>query len=252
MMRIGLQRLASVLMLLFLGACTLDSISPASAGREATQAVKAGDALMEQPTGKNQTIAARYYKKAAELGDSWGAYKYANMLFDGTGVPKDVPAAVGFYDQAASKGNPWAQYRLGEIYVDGTGVAKDPERGRALLEKASQQKNAWAQYRLGDIYLNGTDTPKDLDRALKYLTPSAKAGNDWAQLRLGEYYAGGIDVAKGRSYLEQSAAQGNSYAQYGLANLILDQDPTRAKDLLRKAAAAGNDLAAKRLKQLGG
>lgn len=252
MIRVGVQRLASVLMLLFLGACTLDTMSTASAGSEAMQAVKAGDALMKQPNERNLVIAARYYKKAADLGDAWGAYKYANMLYEGQGIPKDVPSAVNYYAIAANKNNEWAQYRLGEFYVDGTGVEKDPVRGRELLEKAAQQKNAWAQYRLGDIYLNGTDTTKDVERALKYLSPSAEAGNAWAQLRLGEYYANGGDVAKGRSYLEKSAAQDNSFAQYALANLVFDQDPTRAKELLRKAADAGNELAAKRLEQLGG
>jgi TPR repeat protein len=55
-----------------------------------------------------------------------------------------------------------------------------------------------------------------------------------------------------RAYLEKSAAQDISYAQFALANLIMDQEPQRARTLLQAAAAAGNQLAAKRLTQIAG
>ena len=165
---------------LALGACTTDLISQegSAGGYKAFEAVKAGDAILNRPGPADNATAARYYKKAAVLGGSWGQYKYANMLLDGKGVPQNKAAAADYYAKAAEQDNAWAQLRLGEMYSDGNGVTKDSARALELLTKSAAQKNAWAQFRLGEIYLDGTGTPKNVDRGVKNLTLSADHGHN--------------------------------------------------------------------------
>lgn len=215
-------RIFDVLLLSLLTACTIDAATKMDdeSSASARQSFQSGDTLMKLGGAKNEALAARYYKRAAELGSHWGHYKYGTMLLEGKGVPKDVPAAAQSFAKAAEENNAWAQYQLGVLYVDGNGVAKDVPRGMALLSKAAEQNIGWAQYRLGDLYATGSDVPQDL--------------------------------VKARPFLEKAAAQDISYAQFALANLIIDKDPQRAKTLLQKAAAAGNQLAVKRLTQLAG
>jgi len=215
-------RILDVLLLSVLTACTIDAATKMDddSSLAARQAFQAGDTLMKLGGAKNEVLAARYYKRAADMGSDWGNYKYGTMLLEGKGVAKDIPAAAQAFNTAAEQGNGWAQYQLGVLYLDGDGVPQDTSRGTALLGKAADQNISWAQYRLGDMYATGTGVPQDLTKA--------------------------------RAYLEKSAAQDISYAQFALANLIMDKEPQRAKTLLQTAAAAGNQLAAKRLAKIAG
>ncbi len=213
-------RIIDVLLLSVLTACTIDAATKMDddSSLAARQAFQAGDTLMKQGGAKNEALAARYYKRAADMGSHWGHYKYGTMLLEGKGVAQNVPAAAAAFAKAAEENNGWAQYQLGVLYMDGNGVPKDVPRGAALLAKAAEQNIGWAQYRVGEMYASGTDVPQDL--------------------------------VKARSYLEKASAQDISYAQFALANLIIDNEPQRARTLLQEAAAAGNQLAAKRLAQL--
>jgi len=47
-------------------------------------------------------------------------------LFNGTGVPKNEPAAVKYLKRASLRGNPVAQNRLARLYILGKGVEADP------------------------------------------------------------------------------------------------------------------------------
>lgn len=213
-------RIFDILLLSVLTACTIDVASKMDddSSLAARQAFQAGDTLLKQGGAKNEALAARYYKRAADMGSHWGQYKYGTMLLEGKGVAQNVPAAAEAFAKAAEENNGWAQYQLGVLYMDGNGVPKDVARGSALLIKAADQNIGWAQYRVGDMYASGTDVPQDL--------------------------------AKARIYLEKAATQDISYAKFALANLILEKEPQRARTLLQEAAAAGNQLAAKRLAQL--
>jgi len=215
-------RILDVLLLSLLTACTIDAATRMDddSSLAARQAFQAGDTLMKQGGAKNEALAARYYKRAADMGSAWGQYKYGTMLLEGKGVAKDVPAAAEAFAKAVEQNNGWAQYQLGVLYMDANGVPKDTARGAALLAKAADQNIGWAQYRVGEMYATGADVPQDL--------------------------------VKARAYLEKAAAQDITYAQFALANLIIDKDPQRAKTLLRQAADAGNQLAAKRLAQITG
>ena len=72
----------------------------------------------EENVMKNNEQAAGWYKRAAELGDSNGSRRYADMLKAGKGVAKDVKLAIQYYAVAAEKGESEAAFILGEYLRD--------------------------------------------------------------------------------------------------------------------------------------
>ena len=69
--------------------------------------------------------AGDWYQRAAGLGDSWGMYNLANMLFDGRGVAQDRSAAIAHYERAARLGHARAMNLLGRCLEEGWGAPRD-------------------------------------------------------------------------------------------------------------------------------
>ena len=57
-----------------------------------------------QKTGQ-ATEAASYYKRSADLGDTYAQDQYGKCLWFGLGIPKDPPAAVPYFERAAAAGS---------------------------------------------------------------------------------------------------------------------------------------------------
>ena len=67
----------------------------------------------------------RWYRLAAEQGDSSAQLDLGFMYGNGEGVLKDAAEAVRWYRLAAEQGNAIAQYNLGVMYGNSAGVLKD-------------------------------------------------------------------------------------------------------------------------------
>jgi len=61
---------------------------------------------------KNPSLAAQWYKRAAELGDVNAAFAYGAMLAEGRGVEKDRTAAGAMFERAARTGHAAANYNV--------------------------------------------------------------------------------------------------------------------------------------------
>ena len=60
------------------------------------------------------TAAAPWYHRSADAGHGWGEYNYANLLFDGRGVPQDRPACGRSWPRAGDElARPLPRRRLG-------------------------------------------------------------------------------------------------------------------------------------------
>ncbi|CAG8555483.1 16764_t:CDS:2, partial [Racocetra fulgida] len=82
-----------------------------------------------------QQAAMRYYKEAADYGDSNGQLSYGHGLFLGNGVLEDKREARRYFELSSKNGNIDAMYNLGGIlYTDG-----NTERGESLLVQAAQK-----------------------------------------------------------------------------------------------------------------
>lgn len=88
---------------------------------------------------------------------------------------------------------------------------------------------------------------QDFDRALRIYTSLAEQGDPQAQYQLANFYLKGIAVSKNdrtaQSWLEKAASAQLPDAQYALAQLIREEQPKRAEELLEAAAAQGQRAA---------
>ena len=65
--------------------------------------------------------AARVFKSSGEIGNTDAQRSYANMLYDGQGVEKDLDQAFTWYKKAAESGNAKAMYQLAYMCLNNRG-----------------------------------------------------------------------------------------------------------------------------------
>jgi len=82
--------------------------------------------------------AARWYRRAADLGNVAAMFHLAAMYDQGRGVPMDHGEAARWYGKAAAARYGPAEYRLGLMYESGDGVPADRTRAAALFKAAAK------------------------------------------------------------------------------------------------------------------
>lgn len=204
--------------------------------------------------------AVRYYKKAAELGNSVAMYKLGECYYNGKGgVDQDYKEAVEWYKKAIEQGNVLAQNALGECYTEGRGVEQDYEKAVEMFKKAAEQGAAVAQLNLGKRYIKGQGVEKDFEKAFEWCKKSAEQGYADAQWGIGFCYYEGWhieqDFTKAIKWLQKAAEQGHRSAIYELGICYaegkgVEQDYAKAVEWYKKSAQQGYSDAIVRLKRL--
>ena len=138
---------------------------------------------------KENTLATRIFRIAAEIGFAPAQNKYAVCCEKGIGMPSDEGAAVVWYTRAANGGFPPALLNLANCYKLGIGTEKDPRRAIALYEKAATLGDAAAQYILANAYIEGELVSSDLAAAIDWYKKAALQGHVKAANRLHEISA---------------------------------------------------------------
>jgi TPR repeat protein len=64
---------------------------------------------------RDYAIAAYWYERAAEQGDTGAAYILASMYEQGDGVPQDEQRALRWYVEASADGEPAARIKAEEL-----------------------------------------------------------------------------------------------------------------------------------------
>ena len=106
---------------------------------------------------------------------------------------QDMNEAVKWYRKAAEQGNSSAQCNLGICYYKGQGVAEDNEQAIKWFRKAAEQEEAVAQYFIGECYENGYGVREDIDEAIKWYRKAAEQGDEDAIEKLEELENGESD-----------------------------------------------------------
>lgn len=90
-------------------------------------------------TGVQEDVAeaARWLHKAAQQGDSDSQFLFGHICFD----TKEFSLAEHFFMEAAKQGHSDAQYKLATMYENGSGVPKDIHAAVLLYNKAAAQGN---------------------------------------------------------------------------------------------------------------
>jgi len=99
---------------------------------------------------QDYTLAAFWYRKAAEQGSAAAQYSLANLYHNGQGVTRDHTEATFWWCKAAEHGNADAQWWLGIAYYYGKGVPQDYVMADLWYRKAAEQKEKYALRKFGD------------------------------------------------------------------------------------------------------
>jgi hypothetical protein len=126
--------------------------------------------------GKDDTEAARWYRKAAEQGFAGAQFNLARAYADGRGVSKDDVEAAKWCRKSADQGFAYAQIMLSAMYNSGTGVPQSDHEAATLLLKAAEQGVPIAQHYIGLMYGAGKGVTEDYIEAYKWLSLAAARG----------------------------------------------------------------------------
>lgn len=168
--------------------------------------------------------AAKYYQKAAELGDSHAQSNLGYCYYFGKGVKQNYSEAVRWFREAANKNYEYAQYFLGYCYYYGKGLTVDYSEAFKWYLKSGEAGFGKSQYRLGICYYYGRGVMVDFKESTKWFLRSANKGCIEAQFSAGLAYEYGYGVEK---------------------------NMTEAKKWYKKAAEQGHEKAIKKINELG-
>lgn len=81
----------------------------------------------------------------AQAGDLQAQVALAGILeTGGSGLARNLPAALAWYRRAAERGDAVAQMNLGDRYARGAGLGRDPVQALAWFTLAAEQGRRWA------------------------------------------------------------------------------------------------------------
>ena len=146
------------------------------------EAINAHAELLLNGTGipRNAALAEERFKAAAELGSNAAYVNYARLQ-----ESQDMSSAQRWYRAAAERNYPPAQRIYGEILLtEGMGFYRND--GLEYLRKAAAAKDAPAAYRLGQLYAAGQYVERNNDQARNYYALARDNGHSEADARLRE------------------------------------------------------------------
>ncbi|MGH7232319.1 MAG: tetratricopeptide repeat protein [Nitrospiraceae bacterium] len=105
-------------------------------------------------------------RSQAEHGDAAAQHKLGSMYWFGAeGIQQNPAEAVRWYRLAADGGNTEAQVDLGILYTEGRGVPQNSSEALRLFRAAAEKGNARAQVKIGKMYEDGRGVPRDFVQA---------------------------------------------------------------------------------------
>ena len=180
-------------------------------------------------TEKDYEKAMGYLKRSARAQNQYAAYIVGNMYYRGEGIEKDVEKAATFYNIAAEKGNPYANYMLGKIHAknekESQRYYKSAFEGFLGLEAKTPDANT--EYKLGVMKLKGLGVEQNKEEAEMYFKIAAENGNEYAQFEYAKLlleHDNDQDVKRAIRMLKRTADKGNTMAQYALGKLYAWDD----------------------------
>jgi AcrR family transcriptional regulator len=185
--RLGPQRLLMLAALLFI---TLASLAGAALLYGA-HGKMTGRATADQSASVQQMTPLI---RRAESGDAKAQSQLAFAYLRGSGVKRDIDAAVRWSREAAAKGEPDAEYLLGSLMQSGTGLSRDPKQAFAWFQRSADAGNVKAMHNLAIAYIQGNGTPKDAITAATWFARAAASGYVDSAFDLAVLYEQGLGV----------------------------------------------------------
>jgi TPR repeat protein len=142
------------------------------------------------------------------------------------------------FERAVQQGDMDAMYELGFMYEDGLGVELSHERAFEYYKQAAHLGHRRSQFNLGTMYRDGEGVLQSYQMAKQLYTLAIKHGSTDAMINLGCLYANGdlgdkrdqINMIKARDLLTKAVALGDNRAIEFLEELNDDERETAALD----------------------
>ncbi len=144
----------------------------AEAGRPSAMSTLASFYASGKGVAKDEALALKWLRKAADLGDLSAIKSLGEMYEQGVGVPKDTKEAFRLFRKAAEQDDPWGISMLACAYRDGTGVDIDHKEAVLLFRHAAEKqypprwlasvmlmKLARGSSRMVKLHCNGIERP---------------------------------------------------------------------------------------------
>jgi len=186
---------------------------------------------------KNNALAMRYFKQAAEKG-----YLPAQHIMGSYALlqDKNPEQAFAWFKKAAEANDIQAQMFCAAAYLYGVGVKKNSETAKRYYIAAAKNGDSVAQYTLADDFINSRQAANK-KLGMLWLNKSVAQGNPQAQLKLGELYASGTllehNIAKAKELIGLAVAQDYLPAIYQMGEIARqDNNLVVAMDWYKKAA----------------
>lgn len=157
----------------------------------------------------NYLEALKYYNESALQGEPKAFLQLGNMYRDGTGVEKNIRAAVQNWEIARKAGIVQASQNLGCVYWSGDGNMKNTALAIKYLQEAARENMQLSCYLLAKTYFMGRDVPQDMEKGAYYLKQCEKIGPyKPADALLGQWYINGLFSPEGRCIFEKNVKKG--------------------------------------------
>jgi TPR repeat protein len=146
-------------------------------GAELTAKAESGNAAAQSSLGvfselaKDYSLAAFWYRKAANQGDVIAQGNLGRLYHAGLGVPQDFAEAYHWARSAADKGDPLGELLTGLLNLEGKGRPTDYAEAVSWLRRAAEQDCSakgrlehfcgTARFSLGTLYDAGEGVPQD-------------------------------------------------------------------------------------------
>lgn len=205
-------------------------------------------------TDKSADTAFQYFNKAAVFNNENAKYALAKMYLDKETPFYDPNAGLELLEKISESGSnlsQYAQYTLGKLYAESEPNADfhNPEKGIELFKRSlnSEHIREHALFALGKLYSDPESPSYHLETGTEYFKESANLGNSYAQYRLGKLYLeeSSLNIPLALQYLNMAAEQDNDMALYTLGRYYSNPenqsyDLLTAKNLLERSADKGN------------
>jgi uncharacterized protein len=123
----------------------------------------------------NNSEGFKWYKRAAESGNTAAQNRLGFLYFAGYGTQKSGDQAVLWFQKAAEEGDSQAQYWVGKLYGEGTLIKADYASAIKWYSKAANQGYKYAYENLGLLYAQGTEKiPPNYEEAYFWLSLFSK------------------------------------------------------------------------------
>jgi len=181
----------------------------------------------------------------------------AEIYRDGSGVKRDLNAALHWYKLAADRGDRNALFAVALAALRGEGMAQDKAAAKDGFEKAAAKGHPGAWYNLGVLVLE--NEIQDFRLAADYFRRAAEGGSpDGAYslaVLLKEGKGGERNLKESAKWMTRAADENIAAAIVELAIMTfngngVDKDEAGAVKLFRKAASRNNPIAMNRLARL--